>query len=104
MELIDKEVLKKTLKDRQGWQDEKESCVFKEGFDCGLETALEDLSQAPDIDPVHAAGGCYCQECVFFERTPLITQYSGICLHTNSEAYEDGFCDGGMEKEAQDNE
>ena len=24
---------------------------------------LEDLFQAPTIDPVHAAGGCYCREC-----------------------------------------
>ena len=24
----------------------------------------EDIDDAPSIDPVHAAGGCYCGECV----------------------------------------
>lgn len=24
---------------------------------------LEDIDDAPSIDPVHAAGGCYCWEC-----------------------------------------
>ena len=53
-EYIEREALKKKLEDRQGWQDQKAACVFKEGYDCGLEAALEDVEQAPaaDVAPV----------------------------------------------------
>lgn len=26
-----------------------------------------DIENAPTIDPVHAAGGCYCRECNFWD-------------------------------------
>ena len=26
-----------------------------------------DIENAPNIDPVHAAGGCYCRECNFWD-------------------------------------
>lgn len=26
------------------------------------------LSKSPTIDPIHAAGGCYCQECIYSSK------------------------------------
>lgn len=31
------------------------------------ETVLKLLDSLPEFDPVHAAGGCYCRECVYLE-------------------------------------
>lgn len=31
--------------------------------------AVEDLQYLPTIDPIHAAGGCYCRECKHFDTT-----------------------------------
>ena len=30
--------------------------------------ALQLLKDAPKVDPVHVAGGCYCQECEFWQE------------------------------------
>ena len=30
--------------------------------------ALQLLKDAPKVDPVHAAGGCYCRECQFWQE------------------------------------
>ena len=35
------------------------------------------LSELPTIDPVHAAGGCYCQECEFWEEQDWSGAYNG---------------------------
>lgn len=39
-----------------------------------LRTALDVLKDAPTIDPVHAAGGCYCRECGEYDKD------SGVCF------------------------
>lgn len=53
-EYIERDALIKELEERQGWQDQKAACVFKEGYDCGLEATLEDVKQAitADVAPV----------------------------------------------------
>ena len=35
----------------------------------------EDIDDAPSIDPVHAAGGCYCWECKYWTGG-----FDGRCL------------------------
>lgn len=37
------------------------------GYRNGIAVAWEKLLEAPGIDPVHAAGGCYCKECKHHE-------------------------------------
>lgn len=31
---------------------------------------VQDIKDQPTIDPIHAAGGCYCRECVHFKPHP----------------------------------
>lgn len=33
-----------------------------------FEILIKRLSQEPTIDPVHAAGACYCQECKYWQE------------------------------------
>lgn len=47
---------------------------------------------APTLDPVHAAGGCYCRECKHFKRYTQIKRKFGICRRHNSEVHQDHFC------------
>lgn len=47
--------------------------------------AIETLENAPTIDPVHAAGGCYCRECEYY-----VTQKCPACSFDP-----DGYCTGG---------
>lgn len=32
----------------------------------GKNVPIKDIVHAPTIDPVHAAGGCYCRECEYY--------------------------------------
>ena len=50
------------------------------------------LSKSPTIDPIHAAGGCYCQECKKFRRYTKNNITFGICKRHNSEVGENDFC------------
>lgn len=36
-------------------------------FDAGIFVVVDMLKDLPTIDPVHAAGGCYCSECFHSE-------------------------------------
>ena len=53
---------------------------------------LTKLSKQPTIDPVHAAGGCYCKECRY--HVPKGT----ICMLSGMEITEDDFCSRGQRK------
>lgn len=59
-----------------------------------------DIANAPTIDPIHAAGGCYCRECKF--RTG-----HGSCGHPRHEVlpsvYPNDFCSYGERQEGEDN-
>ena len=48
---------------RQELETEKNSDGRSEEFKDAIEVAIADLGDMPTIDPVHAAGGCYCYEC-----------------------------------------
>lgn len=60
MALIELEALKATLK-RVKWLSDADGLA-----------AVQLVSTAPTIDPIHAAGGCYCREC----------KYRNTCDHT----------------------
>lgn len=49
--------------------DESAAMVFA---DC-----VSELMGAPAIDPIHAAGGCYCRDCVMFQ--PPAGKLDGYC-------------------------
>lgn len=45
-------------------------------YDCDIDpieniavSAIMEIDDAPTIDPIHAAGGCYCRECRYHETT-----------------------------------
>lgn len=37
--------------------------------------AIDDI---PTVDPVHAAGGCYCRECKYYETTEVGKDYCDL--------------------------
>lgn len=40
---------------------------YDSGVDDGIRYVLNAIEESPIIDPVHAAGGCYCKECHYYE-------------------------------------
>ena len=55
------------------------------------------IDNAPTIDPIHAAGGCRCRECRWYEA-------NGVCGWTSSDTTknlrdEDDFCSDGEPRE-----
>lgn len=48
----------------------------------GWNSAIEIIDKAETIDPIHAAGGCYCKECKHFDANAG----KGLCyLHCESD-------------------
>lgn len=55
----------------------------------GWNSAIKIIQDAPTIDPVHAAGACYCRECRYFQtsddpkkfstRCANVVEHGGIC-------------------------
>lgn len=67
---------------------------------------LESIDDTPSVDPVHAAGGCYCRECKYQSYDE---EYSKCwcnrdlgCRAVRADGL--GFCDQGEPREAQDND
>ena len=60
-----------------------------------------DIENAPTIDPVHAAGGCYCRECAMFKNYTKVNLDFGICKRHNSEVDKDAFCSYGVRKDGE---
>ena len=64
------------------------------------------LDELPTIDPVHAAGGCYCRECIYAEH---LLNGAGkpyeLCKYEDEDSirFQDEFCSRGQRREA-DNE
>ena len=63
MELIDRASLDFSF-DRRCFSEENE------GYVRGADDAIGVVMNAPIIDLVHAAGGCYCKECIYKDDTP----------------------------------
>lgn len=55
---------------------------------------LGDENQIPTIDPVHAAGACYCWECRNYNKPRL-----GWCSHHMDRENPDDFCSYGKRRE-----
>lgn len=88
--LIDADALSKK------WQDvldiktgEEETVAYKT-----FEMFIQRLSQEPTIDPVHAAGACYCWECRNYNKPRL-----GWCSHHMDRENPDDFCSWGQRRE-----
>lgn len=62
---------------------------------------LEDIDDAPSIDPVHAAGGCYCWECEYRTKDTRWTR-AGFCGRRDAGSMmmvrPDDFCNRGKRK------
>lgn len=58
---------------------------------------LERIKNAPTIDPVKAAGGCYCRECRWGQMDDISTMH---CHKYHTHKQPDGFCSDGQRKEA----
>lgn len=62
---------------------------------------------SPTIDPVHAAGGCYCGECIYYkpyefpESGRIIYQFYNSSLSYLEECKPDDFCSRGIPKNVQ---
>ena len=66
---------------------------------------IEDcIDNAPTIDPVRAAGGCYCRECCFGRKPRAVDMQDGYVYCQEQSKYKeiDSFCSDGEIKEAQD--
>lgn len=68
-------------------------------FDCADEDIMLDLvDEAPIIDLIHAAGGCYCRECEYWTK---VTN-AGFCCKNNAPmfvAQPNDFCSRGKRME-----
>ena len=53
---------------------------------------MKEIINAPAIDPVHAACGCYCRECRYRPPKGTVCQLSGMDIT------EDDFCSRGQRK------
>ena len=52
------------------------------------------FDESPTIDPVHAAGACYCRECRNYNKPRL-----GWCSHHMDRENPDDFCSWGKRRE-----
>lgn len=68
--------------------------------------AVDDVRTLPVIDPVHAAGGCYCKECIYYKSYEFPENGRIIYQCYNSSSYleeckPDDFCSRGVPKNVQ---
>lgn len=61
-------------------------------------SAKKIIDRQPTVDPVHAAGGCYCRECKHVIGSNLKGWYK--CELTGGEVEDDNFCGRGEPREA----
>lgn len=59
----------------------------------------EQIRSAPSVDPVHAAGACYCRECKYFDPDENIAPNTGSCSFVEMVRFFDDFCSKGERKE-----
>lgn len=95
MRLIDAEPFEAFSKDGIDYEGD---CLV--AYVAGMEGVLEAIDSAPAIDPVHAAGGCYCRECRYC-GVPVFTEGVLLCRRGNrpERKNRDDFCSRGKLKE-----
>lgn len=58
------------------------------------------IDTRPTIDPVHAAGGCYCKECIHHEEYWYVKDGENYFCYLNSNSTpKNGFCSQGVSEE-----
>ena len=64
-------------------------------------TTKNDIAEMPTIDPVYAAGGCYCRECECWlpPEPQECIEAEGLCLNGGGFTHTDDFCSHGIKKE-----
>lgn len=62
-----------------------------------ISDCVKDEDANPTIDPVHAAGGCYCYECRM--RQGLETEKTVLCGYHNCAMRKDDFCSFGKKSD-----
>lgn len=62
-----------------------------------LDNALELIENTPTIDPIKAAGGCYCRECCRGQEDDAGVMH---CHKFHIHKKPDGFCSDGGQREA----
>ena len=60
----------------------------------GYDSAIAQANKLPSVDPVHAAGACYCRECRNYNKPRL-----GWCSHHMDRENPDDFCSWGKRRE-----
>lgn len=77
-------------------------------YAAGWNGLLNIINNAPTIDPVHAAGACYCRECGYCVHQPGIKDAEWICVerHTYCDCgakivFPNHFCSYGEPKEVE---
>lgn len=65
-----------------------------------IDMVCDDIDESPKIDPVHAAGACYCRECRYCGE-PVFTEGVLLCRRGNKHERKtrDDFCSRGKLKE-----
>jgi hypothetical protein len=55
------------------------------------------IAEAPTIDPIHAAGGCYCRECMHYKKCHTIYGEDMVCTQGFMKVVKlpDNFCSSG---------
>ena len=92
MRLIDADALDFEF-DRRCFSEEDENYVR------GVDEAIGVVENAPTIDPIHAAGACYCMECRYC-GAPAFTEGVLLCRRGNKPERKnrDDFCSRGKLK------
>lgn len=93
MRLIDAEPFEAFSKDGIDYEGD---CLV--AYVAGMEGVLEAIDSAPAIDPIHAAGGCYCRECGHKDSNAC-PAYDPPMNRTSMRIK---FCNCGKRKDAQD--
>ena len=68
---------------------------------CGMEWVGQYLKSIPAVDPVLAAGACYCKECRHFEHREEEegVSWTGYCKYGEHHTDEGDFCSRGSRRE-----
>lgn len=91
-DLISRKALMQRLHDAGGCGAPPES--WADGYDKAIDLAYGMAENAPTIDPMHAAGACYCRECRNYNKPRL-----GWCSHHMDRENPDDFCSWGQRRE-----
>lgn len=99
MRLIDAEPIIKKLEENNSFTSSRD---YDDGYDTGIVAAIIELENATNIDPVHAAGGVYCRECIYKEKSTIKNPKDYWCQLRDSYMDLNGFCNAGRKEEEND--